>query len=405
MLALTVLVLCVLAARLYDRAWVNAPVILLVSLLAPLLVFDFRLSGLTLVVLYTAALSFVAGYYAVVIQGRLNDACRATQRPAPACEYRGLQGVLVLLFILGQAAFAVNLLRVVSTLGISAYVGTSAKDIEVVFGASTVINYIFFLNMLAACIAAYLKGSGRGRWWITVIMLWAVLSLGFTGIKSTLMFGACMVLFVYILVKQVTIARLALSGAALMAAALLLFAVVNLGPGSLVEDTPANALVERVLDVAKGYVYNNYINLDMELTTRTTFTHGKFTFFFVSKLLNPQISGYFDTDDFIVLNKDYNMGTFVREYFVDFGVPGALIIPLFLGLITGLIANQWRRRRQLRHAIALGVLWTACAFAFFGNQFVRLQFIYVVFVAYVLDFWLNARRTAPGPASACNAVQ
>jgi oligosaccharide repeat unit polymerase len=402
---LCLLVLCVLAARLYERTWVNAPVILTASLLGPVLFFDFRLSGFTHVVLIMAAFCFSAAYYAVVIQGRVREAAGLVPKHVDGVCYDGVNRVVLLLFALGQAGFLINLWRVHSTLGLGAYIGSSAKDIEVVFGANTAVNYIFFLNMVAAAMAAFLLASRCGRWWILPVLMWAVLCLGFTGIKSTLIFGACITIFVYTVVRQVTIARLALSAVVLLGTALVLFAVVNVGTGAVMEAASFESVLERVLWSARGYVYNNYVNLDLELTLRSNYTYGEFTFFFVSKLLDPQISGYFDTDDFIVLDKDYNMGTLIREYFVDFGVPGALLIPTSLGVVTALIANQWRRRRRLGHAIALGVLWTACAFAFFGNQFVRLQFIYVVLVAYLLDAWMSARGKVASEAAAPTSVR
>ena len=109
------------------------------------------------------------------------------------------------------------------------------------------------------------------------------------------------------------------------------------------------------------------------------------TFFFLTKLFDPEVKGYFDVSDFLLIDKNFNMGTFLREYYVDFGAVGALGMPLFLGMCCGLTRVWFLRRRSVAAVVALSVLLTASLFAFFGNQFVRLQFIYVIFMAAVMQ--------------------
>jgi oligosaccharide repeat unit polymerase len=167
-----------------------------------------------------------------------------------------------------------------------------------------------------------------------------------------------------------------------------LFAFVNFSAlaGLTARDVFGDSgLFGNILGMIKNYIYFNYINLDMEFHFRENYTYGKFTFFFLTKLLDPSVAGYFDTVGLIVLDENYNMGTFVREYFVDFGYFGVLLVPWLLGLLTGYVDMMARRTGAPYYTIFLGILMTACAFAFFGNQFIRLQFIYLVLVAYFMD--------------------
>lgn len=378
------ILLCALVSRFLDGRWLSAPLVLCGSLLGPLLVFSMPIAPFTVMLLVLAAACFGVSYFVVTILG-----AQRLQTPQysgkPKIPLRELAFVSGLLFTIGQIAFAMNLLRVLSELGLSAYAIASAKSIELTFGASSFVNYLFFLNIPAACIGAYLIASGRTTWRLVLLVLCAIISLGFTGIKSTMIFGSCMVLLVYVLVKRPRIAWIAFAGIAMAVITFALFIGVNIGPAALLELSTDATLADRVLLIARGYVFNNYINLDLEFSQRDSYAYGKYTFFFISKLLDPNLIGYYDADDLLVVDQGFNMGTFVREYFVDFGVPGALLIPLILGALTGSVSNAWKYKRMPRHAITLAVLLTACLFAFFGNQFVRLQFLYVIGVAYGAD--------------------
>lgn len=382
-LAAAVICVCALLSRLAEGRWLSAPLLLSASLLGPLLVFALPVSSLTVLVLSLAAIGFSVSYYAMVLVGRKR--LPAVPASLVAVPYRELASVAMTLFAAGQIAFAINLARVLSSLGLSAYVSASSKAIELTFGSSSLLNYVFFLNMPAACIAAYLVAARRTTWPCIPIMLVATLSLAFTGIKSTMIFGSCMVLLVYMLVRRPGMAWLAVAATGMAAVTAALFIAVNVAPTALAQLGADSGIVDQVLQIVRGYVFNNYINLDLELAQRDSYTFGKYTFFFVSKLLDPNLVGYYDSDELLVVDSAFNMGTFLREYFVDFGILGALLIPFILGAITGLVANAWNSKELPRHVVTLAVLLTACLFAFFGNQFVRLQFLYVIFMAYAAD--------------------
>lgn len=379
------ILVCALASRLLDGRWLSAPLVLSTSLLLPLLVFPIEVAPFTILLLMSAAACFAIGYYTLVFlrlkRSRYDDPTYAVDVPT-----RELTVVAGSLFAIAQTAFAINVLRVLSQLGPTAYTSASSKAIELTFGASSLVNYLFFLNIAAACLGAYLIGSGRASWRMVLMVLWGVACLGFTGIKSTMIFGGCMVTLVYVLVRRPSVGWVAAAGVLGALVVMGLFIGVNIGPAALLELKLDTALADRVLMIVQGYILNNYLNLDLELGQRDTWAYGKYTFFFISKLLDPKLAGYYDVQDFLVVDRAFNMGTLLREYFVDFGVPGALLIPFILGGLTALVSGAWQTRRMPRHSIILAVLLTACMFAFFGNQFVRLQFLYVIAAAYAADF-------------------
>lgn len=65
-----------------------------------------------------------------------------------------------------------------------------------------------------------------------------------------------------------------------------------------------------------------------------------------------------------------NSYTFLRPFFEDFGVPGALLLPLLLGLLTGVVYEHLRRNRSSPVALALiGQIGMALSLSTFTNKF------------------------------------
>ena len=65
-----------------------------------------------------------------------------------------------------------------------------------------------------------------------------------------------------------------------------------------------------------------------------------------------------------------NSYTFLRSFFEDFGIPGALVLPLLLGVITGVVYEHLRRNRSSPVALALiGQIGMALSLSTFTNKF------------------------------------
>lgn len=386
-LAVVFVLLVAAVGRGLDGRWVSPPLVLTASLLLPPVVFGIRLDGTTWCALFVGAACFVFGYSIVRAPAAARRSPEATLHEPEVRVY--LISVLGL-FLVAQMAFAINFRRTIHTFGVMAYFTTGSKDIEDTFGAHTTLNYLFFLNICAAALAAYVHAAGRYRWLMRAIAAVAVFELIFTGIKSTFVFGAGIVTFVTLLAQQERVSAIIWRFALLCGAGAVAFAIVNFGFASGRVDP--SQLAAGMGHAVERYIIPNYQNLQLELRERAWYTYGKYTFWFITKLTHPGLTGYFQTGDFYLVDSDNNMGTFLREYFVDFGAVGICLLPLLLGMASGGIVNAWRRFGRPAACIATAVAMTACAFAFFGNQFVRLQFIYVVMVLVGLDWWLGLRR-------------
>jgi hypothetical protein len=65
-----------------------------------------------------------------------------------------------------------------------------------------------------------------------------------------------------------------------------------------------------------------------------------------------------------------------------------------ISLLLGYFAAYVRNRSVIDNpafVVGYALLMTACSFAFFGNQFIRLQFIYVFLVAITVDILRSHR--------------
>lgn len=380
------------AALAVERRFLTAPFIFAVSLNGPIFLYQIELSLITYSALFVATLMFVAGYIMFVRTRQTEIGVTPSSCPVAPDIIAFYKKASILIFAVAQTAFLINLLRVFQTYGLDAYITRSAKDIEVIFGAFTTINYFFFLNMLNACLFLWLyKHEAQKKRYLIFASL-SLVALFFTGIKSTMLLSVTTAFMFANYLFKLPKSFFVVAAVLICALTLFLFSVVNLG---LISAGFRVNMVALLYDAIRNYIYWNYINLDLELAFRNDFTYGRITFFFYTKLTNPGVVGYFDLNEFILWNKNNNMGTLLREYWVDFGVPGIGLMPLIFGSVTGAVRKAARNDRTPRFLFFLAILLTAATFAFFGNTFIRLQFIWVVLAAFGLEMLRVTFRNAP----------
>ena len=116
---------------------------------------------------------------------------------------------------------------------------------------------------------------------------------------------------------------------------------------------------------------------------------GKYTFFFITKLFDPEYAagGFFVANDLFLHDENYNMGTTLREFFVDFGYLGTFVVLIVLSFFGGFVYRLNINNQSVTLSLLLSIFLTACTFAFFANQFIRLQFIWLGIVVILLMFF------------------
>lgn len=374
--------------KLGGGGWVSPPSLLATSLLFPIILFSIDLRMPVYLVFWVAVVFFSTAYASVSLVGA------EAKRPASLYSYDHRKIVIAIwvLFVVCEVAFLFNLARVVMQLGIDAYWTKTSKDIELTFGSITAVNYAFFLGVPAAVLICFGVAQRIISRAYLVLACFFCVQLLFTGIKSTFIFGSLVVFFSAQVSGLVSFGRSILFGLVFVLVSLVLFLVVNIGFDRIADERDYSVLFELLYEILKGYIYNNYLNFELEFLYREEWGGGKFTFFFITKFLNPGVSGYYDLADFYLVDPDYNMGTFLREYFADYGVVGCFLIPAILGVLSSYARVGFLCENDWRAGVLYSVFCTAAAFAFFGNQFIRLQFIWFFLVmCFVFIYVSNGR--------------
>lgn len=336
------------------------------SLLLPVLLFRVDLGiYASFVFLSSALLFFFCSTLGQAIPLRLNSSCNS-RAVNPYFVY--------ILFVMGFGAFLVNISRVFGELGYLAYFNSDSKSIELAFGRHTAINYVFFMLMIVPSLA--LIAQIRSIVKVSIVLV-SLACLTLNGIKSTFLFALAITVFTYMQVAGVTLRRVVLVVPVLCFFITLMFAFVNMG-GSF--------QLANYIDLLYGYAGVNYKNFELELSLREDFTLGKYTFFFLTKLIEPKyVGGYYASNDFNLLNVDYNMGTVLREFYVDFGLLGMFFIISVLGFFSGFVYKFAKAYGGVYYIVS-AIFLTACLFSFFGNQFIRLQFIWLFMILAFIFF-------------------
>jgi oligosaccharide repeat unit polymerase len=360
--ALAFVYILLIAFVFFKQDLISPGVVFSISLLAPALLFkvDLNLQA-SLVFACSALLFFFGSLLGSIINPRRSGVSKSI---SPSFVY--------FLFIVGFVAFLINVIRVFLELGFLAYVTADSKAIELTFGRHTTINYLFFLLMIVPSLCLL---STIPRFIKFPLILTCLVCLTFSGIKSTFIFGLSITLFTYLQVFGLHLRFLILVVPGVLFLITAMFAFVNMA---------GDFALEKYFMLLYGYIGINYKNFELELAVRDSFTYGKYTFFFLTKLLDSKYSGgYYASSDFNLLNVDYNMGTVLREFFVDFNLLGMFLILLLLGVVSGFV---YKLARIYGGAVCVvsSILLTACLFAFFGNQFIRLQFLWLLSLVIVI---------------------
>ena len=94
---------------------------------------------------------------------------------------------------------------------------------------------------------------------------------------------------------------------------------------------------------------------------------------------------------FYLVDRLYNAGTYLRDFFVDFGLAGILAGPFVLGFVTTLLFGKLRFTLTLRNALLYSIAATMITFTFWYNEFTRIQFWYFMAVIWLVDRFLIKR--------------
>lgn len=347
---------------------VNPSFIFSLSLLAPVLVFRPEIGLTTYLFLALASLVFFFGNEIGFLQARRFNVNANLINPR----------LVYLIFVIATLASMFSLNSALKTVALNTFLVGDARALEISFGGSTVRNYLMFMLMIVPSLLIAIRD--KTSFIEKIIILLCFLQLPLIGIKSTTLFATTITFFSWYIYRRPSIFIVTLSIFIIFLLVVLLFVFVNM----------ANKFdFIWFLDLLRGYIASNYENLDLELSSRNNFLFGKYTFFFITKLFDPEYAagGFFVANDLFLHDENYNMGTTLREFFVDFGYLGTFVVLIVLSFFGGFVYRLNINNQSVTLSLLLSIFLTACTFAFFANQFIRLQFIWLGIVVILLMFF------------------
>lgn len=302
--------------------------------------------------------------------------------------------IVTFIFIFGLLGFVLNFYRVISSVSIIEIIG-EGRQYELLFGKYTLINYLYFLNGLIVSMYIILKSiiiDNKKRKMLKFMFIISFISLLFHGVKGTIIFPLVILFFSYILIEKKVPKSIYLFFI------LIVFLVFFMNFYMRAGDEISSNAIELILKKIFLYLTPAYSNLFYEMSFDSTFTGGTYTFGIFTMLWDYISNGFVKSSTFDPLTSKltgqglnlvhpgYNTGTIFREAYFDFSYAGIFLYIFFISLYIVLIYKLYMRYNNIFFIYWLSVTSTCLLFIFWGNHFVRIQYIYWIFLSLFIHF-------------------
>jgi len=378
-----------------HRTYLSPPAVLSIAwLLPPLLTYldpCWHLVPYTWFIIYASFIAFFFGYALCLVnpKGYIRKIHLPQVDKLRLWPRNTMERVIYCLFIFGMLGFAVGLFHIFQQGGLQIYWKLGFRQAEHIFGSNPLANYLFFLNMLVVVLTAAYIRLYSARLKVILIGLISFVTLFFHGIRGTVIYTLIIATYATLLVsKRVKIRAIVI----VIATAFFVFGLVMFGrdPAMFKSFTPAKVL-EAILGEMYLYVAPNFANLQQEILFRDKFLYGKATFrpFLKVVTLDGKLFPLPEPPNFLLLNASYNVGTYLRNFYVDFGIAGVLLFPFLLGLATTAIFVHLARYKTMRGFFTYAIMLTMITATFWFNEFLRIQFLYFIALVWLIDLGIG----------------
>lgn len=250
----------------------------------------------------------------------------------------------------------------------------AGRQYELLFGRSTILNYLYFTTFLYVIVG--IPNLNSLTKFNKIVLFLSVVGLFFHSTKSTIIlpFVGATLYHVFILRRKLPLLSIMLLGSILFLAFF---------TSDQIRDSSVNS-TDRIFK----YLGTPIANFDEIVSNNRTYNGPNLTIAPIRALIvgrgNGSTSVVKGTDTTVPLrNEAYNASTIYRDIVFDYGYLGLIIFSLLLFLISRVFdALQFRR-------VGWGVPYTLFLLALFaviwGNHFFRYQYIY--FTLLVLTIW------------------
>lgn len=342
--------------------------------------FDFtQINDYSLYVLFGIALTISV---IVALNRRISGRAMELALPLPLPSISTHKTTKTYYFLAGMSslAFVINLSNVDFDIGL---LFINPRVYEEIFGQSSAINYIYFLNIPALCISIYLRQQLQRPRAAGIIDSVLILMSFFHGIKFTVFDTLLLPALFYFHCSQKP--RRALITLSLILALLLGFYLAfSIGIRGFSDDE--GPLFSAVLN----YILPNYYNLAYGIQLHPM-QFDPLSFLLPDKIPNPFISLFSPGEYGFILNEKFNMAT---AYSIIYAAlppfSWLLFIPLLIRLRMHVI--RFKRHKSTLHAIFLAAYIDFCLFFFwYFFAFNKTKYVYYIGVMIILGFFLHGR--------------
>lgn len=281
---------------------------------------------------------------------------------------------------LSLAGFVVNFARVDFSV---ALLFVAPRVYEEVFGESTALNYLYFLNVPALCLYVYCKAYDVAPRWSTLLNPILVLISVFHGVKFTVFDTVMIPLILYFHISPNRSRAMRIAGLAAVALIGFYIAFSVFVRGASESEGPLVAIL--------NYILPNYYNLAFEIW-KTPIQFDPFTLILPDKIPNPFADLATVGEAGFILNEKFNMTTAFSAYYAAFPLVGGLSI---LPIISVCRHYVWRRcvTGSSMFALMMVTYIDFCLlFSFYFYAFTKTKYIYYLAVMFII--WRLARRNS-----------
>ena len=276
------------------------------------------------------------------------------------------------------AAFLINIIRVFLKLPITAIL-LNPRLYEKTFGASTPINYLYFLNIPALCLSVYLTQEGiqlKGKKWLNFLLIFISL---FHGIKftifDTLLYPA---IFLFLYKKTFSFKPVLVFSALLM--------TVYLGFNILVR---GNIKGYTIFDQVLSYITPNFYNFFYSIEKTPEQFNFLSVLFIPDKLPNIFSFSNFNGISGFLMNEKYNMQTILSEFYNTFSIFAPFLFIPFL--LLALLFYRFSNKNLVYKFVSVYLIF-CLLFSFYFYAFTKTKYVYLIFVFVFIHYFAVDRN-------------
>lgn len=300
-----------------------------------------------------------------------------------------LKRLITPLTLLGLIGLFHNLLNIVRAGGASLYLTGGLRNVEKIFGSSTLMNYFYFcLAPLLAfkSLQLYLR-KDYSRYSI-LFLIFIIISLMLHGVKGTVIYPVFITIYLLLQYGYRPSKKIIIYGSILIVS---VFQVITIGrelPFLINRGLTIKEIVLTGIEKPILYLTSGFTNLQLELKYVSDYMYGKFTFGGFYQLFNFFLGTnrelVIQQSELFLVDKSYNTATYLRSLNRDFGYLGIVFGPFIYGSIGGYLYNKAYILQSLSLRYTYAIYLTMVTGMFFSNHFLKIQYIFWVLLIFLI---------------------